>query len=145
MKVKFHSLLILIAVLSLTSSSISSASSCSQIRKSYQRQLVAYKMELAKYTPLKAIYDSPSSKAQRDRRQSDLRKQLANCQNRPKSEQPKFGCIADWNAKSIQVTNSGKPDATKHLFALDNAQRIVLNNKKCFDPVIVAEIQRARG
>jgi len=145
MKVKSHRLLILITVLGLTSSSVSSASSCAQIRKSYERQLVVYKKELAKYTPLKAIYDSPSSKALRDRKQSNLRKELAICQSKPESQQPEFGCIADWNAKSVQVTNLGKPDATKHLFALDNAQRIVLNNKKCFDPIIVAEIQRARG
>ena len=144
-KVRFHRLLIAVAVFSLTSSSTSTAISCQEIKKSYKRQLSVHKQELAKYAPLKARYDSPSSKALRDRKQSKLRKELARCQKKPKSQQPEFGCIADWNAKSIQVTRAGKPDATKHLFALDTAQRIVLNNKKCFNPTLVAKVQRARG
>lgn len=144
-RIRLHQLIILVAGLSLTSLSTSVAMSCPEIRKSYELQLSTHKRELARYVNLKSIYDSYSSKAFRDRQQSDLRKELASCQKKPKSQQPEFGCIADWNAKSVRVTNAGKPDATKHIFALDNAQRIVLNNKKCFDPVLVANIQRTRS
>ena len=121
------------------------ALSCREVTSTYDKTMSSYYSELSKYRKLQATLDSPSRKAERDKLNSANDKRLATCQKKAKSSKARSKCDSVFLSEGLRIAYSGIASTSKYEVALDTAQRIVLNNKKCFNPTLVAEIQRARG
>jgi Skp family chaperone for outer membrane proteins len=121
------------------------ALSCREVTSTYDKTMSSYYSELSKYRKLQATLDSPLRKAERDKLNSANDKRLATCQKKAKSSKARSKCDSVFLSEGLRIAYSGIASTSKYEVALDTAQRIVLNNKKCFNPTLVAEIQRARG
>ena len=121
------------------------ALSCRKVTSTYDKSMTTYNTELSKYRKLQATLDNPSRKAERDKLNSANDKRLATCQKKAKSSKARSKCDSVFLSEGLRIAYSGIASTSKYEVALDTAQRIVLNNKKCFNPTLVAEIQRARG
>ena len=121
------------------------ALSCREVTSTYDKTMSSYYSELSKYRKLQATLDSPSRKAERDKLNSANDRRLATCQKKAKSSKARSECDSVFLSEGLRIAYSGIASTSKYEVALDTAQRIVLNNKKCFNPTLVAEIQRARG
>jgi len=142
---KVHQYLILVIAFLLLFVESADALSCREVVKTYEQTMSTYNTELSKYRKLQATLDSPSRKAERDKLNSANDKQLALCQKKAKSSKARSKCDSEFLSEGLRIAYSGIASTSKYEVALDTAQRIVLNNKKCFNPTLVAEIQRARG
>ena len=121
------------------------ALSCKEVTSTYDKTMSTYYTELSNYKKLQTTLNTPFRKAERDKLNSENDKRLAACQKKAKSAKARSKCDSEFIREGIQVASSGIASTSKYEVALDTAQRIVLNNKKCFNPTLVAEIQRARG
>lgn len=128
------------------------AVSCRDVKRSYEQSLNEYQDALNKYKELQSRYDSVSAKSDRDRQSKESEKLRKKCVEEAKKSSkringltPRQKCSVDSFNRALKIYQSGLPSSTTHEIALDTAQRIVLNNMNCFDPKLVAEIQRVRG
>jgi len=121
------------------------ALSCRAVINSYDKSMSTYKTELSKYKELQATLNSTLRKSERDELNSANDRRLAACQRKAKSSKARNKCDSEFIREGVRIAASGIASSSKYEVALDTAQRIVLNNKKCFNPTLVAEIQRARG
>ena len=121
------------------------ALSCREVVKTYDQTMATYNKELSKYKKLQATLNSPLQKASRDKLNSANDKRLAACQKRTKSFKKQTKCDLEYIREGVRIASTGIASSSNYEVALDTSQRIVLNNKKCFSPTLVAEIQRVRG
>jgi hypothetical protein len=142
---KVHRYFIVIITFLLVFMESAVALSCREVTSTYDKTMSSYYSELSKYRKLQATLDSPSRKAERDKLNSANDKRLATCQKKAKSSKARSKCDSVFLSEGLRIAYSGIASTSKYEVALDTAQRIVLNNKKCFNPTLVAEIQRARG
>ena len=128
------------------------AVSCRDVKRSYEQSLNEYQNELNKYKKLQSRYDSATAKAERDRQSRESEKQRKKCFAEAKKSSKKINgltprqkCSLEAFDRALKTYQNGLPSPTIYQTALDTAQRIVINNMNCFDPELVAEIQRSRG
>lgn len=142
---KVHPYFIAVITFLLISMESANALSCKEVTSIYDKTMSTYNTELSNYKKLQATLNTPLQKAERDKMNSENDKRLAACQKKAKSAKARSKCDSQYILEGFQIASSGIASTSKYEVALDTAQRIVLNNKKCFNPTLVAEIQRARG
>jgi hypothetical protein len=129
---------LLISVASSSPASALFGSECKKPKSSFSEQLALSKKLQ------KGAYDfTPQEKAtfyleQRKKKKRDL----SNCLERNLLTTEECNAITNLPPESGLVRTEILAQSRK---ALDTAYRIVLNNQKCFDPIIVVEAQRFRG
>lgn len=131
-------------VLVLASNSSASALSCKEIKSSYERAMGKYRFEVARYeTQLKTV----SSKSYKQEQAFLIQQNSANdvkCMKAAKTSNDESVCRTKYLKNFYSIIEKNQPDKKIQMDALNVAQRIVLNNKKCFDPLLVAQIQQSR-
>jgi len=142
---KVHQYLILVIAFLLLFVESADALSCREVVKTYEQTMSIYNQELSKHKKLQATLNSPLQKAKRDKLNADNDRMLKTCQKRAKSFAEETQCNTEYIREGVRIASTGIASTSKYEVALDTAQRIVLNNKKCFNPTLVAKIQRARG
>ena len=130
-------------VVSVLSAQSTYAVSCPEVKSAYSKSMKNYNTALNKYNQLMFKFNSEAEKARRNSEEKRLLGINKACLSKAKSKAAKIKCDGDYISAMYLASNI--PSSSAYELALDTAQRLVLNNKKCFDPILVVEVQRKRG